>query len=374
MSRVTVELASRTAPAEIRDDRLRFVANASSGSSVELRPGRYFATAILPGGEEDTRAFEVTGGANITVRLGHASSRPDGSRLRQVPRMAFRPRPRGQPSGARAREPREPGVVIANREQASIKEDRSARWHLRFLDDNGRLQREPPEILVADSEAPAVARTSRPAALDEIVVPLVIRSRGIGATRFAQYARVGGVPLNVALPLGPSTTECDFEVRLRPRRLSAIARPAGESPAVRNVADYVAAGQFAQAAELASDAEAMLFQKLANPIGATVGGYALLRLGGSEQLRDWPRNLQEWFPWLPDGAIIAGELALRRGDSPRSPTPLRDRASAQHTDLYGWSVVAFQASSRLRTRRATRHENRRDRAILGRQSPDGDPA
>jgi hypothetical protein len=31
-------------------------------------------------------------------------------------------------------------------------------------------------------------------------------------------------------------------------------------------------------------------------------------------MHDWPQNLERWFDWLPDGAVIAGERALHAGD------------------------------------------------------------
>ena len=48
--------------------------------------------------------------------------------------------------------------------------------------------------------------------------------------------------------------------------------------------------------------------------GAALGGYALLRSGQVDRLHHWPRNLADSFPWLPDGAVIAGEEAALEGD------------------------------------------------------------
>jgi len=49
-------------------------------------------------------------------------------------------------------------------------------------------------------------------------------------------------------------------------------------------------------------------------VAAALGGYALLRAGQLDRLHHWPRNLADWFPWLPDGAVIAGEEAALEGD------------------------------------------------------------
>ena len=76
-------------------------------------------------------------------------------------------------------------------------------------------------------------------------------------------------------------------------------------------------GQFAQAAEAinspALDAELLLGEKLEDVVAATIGAYALLRLGELERLHDWTENLRNWFPWLPDGAAIRGEHLARLG-------------------------------------------------------------
>jgi hypothetical protein len=60
-------------------------------------------------------------------------------------------------------------------------------------------------------------------------------------------------------------------------------------------------------------AEALLQNKLQDPFAACVGAYALLMFGDLERLRDWTKNLQDWFPWLPDGLCIRGEHLARMG-------------------------------------------------------------
>jgi hypothetical protein len=64
---------------------------------------------------------------------------------------------------------------------------------------------------------------------------------------------------------------------------------------------------------IAESAEQLLARKDADPVGAAVGAYAILRVGAIEQLHEWTRNLREWFPWLPDGAAICGEHLARQG-------------------------------------------------------------
>jgi len=53
-------------------------------------------------------------------------------------------------------------------------------------------------------------------------------------------------------------------------------------------------------------AESLLRQKRRDPIAAAIGGYYLLRTASLDRLSAWGRNLSQWFPWLPDGAVING--------------------------------------------------------------------
>ncbi|CAN0281815.1 unnamed protein product, partial [Phaeothamnion confervicola] len=62
----------------------------------------------------------------------------------------------------------------------------------------------------------------------------------------------------------------------------------------------------------ADEAESLLYQKMANPVTAAIGGYFLLKIDELERLHDWANNLANWFPWLPDGAIIHATQLLSK--------------------------------------------------------------
>jgi hypothetical protein len=64
---------------------------------------------------------------------------------------------------------------------------------------------------------------------------------------------------------------------------------------------------------MAAEAENMLYHKVKNPFVAALGGYILLKMRKLNQLHSWPENLTNWFPWLPDGAIIYGRQLLAMG-------------------------------------------------------------
>ncbi len=82
---------------------------------------------------------------------------------------------------------------------------------------------------------------------------------------------------------------------------------------------YSTAGELTAAQIIAQHyqdlAEGMLYSKVSNPLGAIVGGYYLLRSRALERMHDWPRNLADLYPRLPDAAII------RIGQLLQSQTP-----------------------------------------------------
>ncbi|MCC6448024.1 MAG: hypothetical protein IT215_05000 [Chitinophagaceae bacterium] len=62
----------------------------------------------------------------------------------------------------------------------------------------------------------------------------------------------------------------------------------------------------------AKEAEKLLYNKTVNPVAAAVGGYFLLKTGELELLHNWANNLANWFPWLPDGAVIHATQLLNK--------------------------------------------------------------
>jgi hypothetical protein len=122
-------------------------------------------------------------------------------------------------------------------------------------------------------------------------------------------------PVNVALPTAPPRAcrliltrradgACALDVQLDNVSADALLR-------------YAGSGHMKQAAAVgASDAmrsEELLFSKMADPIAAAVGAYALLRMGELERLHEWTENLRQFFPWLPDGTTIRAEHLARYG-------------------------------------------------------------
>jgi hypothetical protein len=65
-------------------------------------------------------------------------------------------------------------------------------------------------------------------------------------------------------------------------------------------------------AALVQQAEELLDAKKLNPVNAILAAYTLQKVGGAEH-PDWLANLANWFPYLPDGALLYGWYLLRNG-------------------------------------------------------------
>jgi hypothetical protein len=92
---------------------------------------------------------------------------------------------------------------------------------------------------------------------------------------------------------------------------------------------YMARGSLRAAAQLVDQAQAvdMLFQKFTNPLGAAGGAYILLgteRLNERRPWHDWVKNVMNFFPWLPDGAIQYAWLQLQQSPSPENRARARE--------------------------------------------------
>ena len=145
--------------------------------------------------------------------------------------------------------------------------------------------------------------------------------------------------------------------------VSTIARDDRVAP----VLSYFASGDDANAAFLARDALDLLFGKLINPYAA-----AACAMSSSIDGRDspatsanwlsWIDNLAKWFPWLPDGELLRGWVALAGGkgtledarnafvEAERRGIPVYTAGVKRLTD--GLARVANQD-------RADKHEDRR---------------
>lgn len=86
--------------------------------------------------------------------------------------------------------------------------------------------------------------------------------------------------------------------------------------------EYVASGRMEEAGELAPDIfgrespEEALYGKSKGPLSAVLGGLILVATSkdpGEQHWDQWLKNLANWFPVLPDGAVLLGYRLLRLG-------------------------------------------------------------
>ncbi|NPU65932.1 hypothetical protein HL667_13095 [Bradyrhizobium sp. 83012] len=88
-------------------------------------------------------------------------------------------------------------------------------------------------------------------------------------------------------------------------------RPLWELQRIEAFSDLAAAGLKIRGLDDLLD---IVVRKVESPVAAAIAMSLLLRSGNLDVLKDWPRNLASWFPWLPDGSILWAETLLRRAE------------------------------------------------------------
>jgi len=88
--------------------------------------------------------------------------------------------------------------------------------------------------------------------------------------------------------------------------------PLWEVQRVEVLTDLSRAGH---AAETLGVLEVALREKAQSPVAAAIGAALLLRASNLDRLHDWPKNLANRFPWLPDGPILWAETLIRRDEA-----------------------------------------------------------
>lgn len=264
---------------------LKLVASAACNEEIEVPAGTYVVSATLPSGERSVGVAEVAAGELSELALGVFPE--------IEVKMSAAPAPMGLESLGPADD-----LPAAEAAPALAPGTWFTRFHVQKPD--GRFEPAEPQVSVA--------------AVSGDGAELTVSASGDGIL-FAQVARPGEVPLNVALPIyGPTISQsCLLTIEVGGSALDAnVSLP--DNPRIDAVARFLQGGNLQEAATVGGDAEHLLEEKMADPFGAALGGYALLRSGQLDRLHHWPRNLADWFPWLPDGAVIAGEEAALEGD------------------------------------------------------------
>ena len=267
---------------------LQLVASPACDEEIELPEGTYLVSAVQPSGQRSVGAIEVASDQAAELELGTAEAMPMPA---PAPPPAAPP-PAAPPPGAELEGLGPP----AGADAAPAKSG----WFVRF------------HVQTQTGFEPA--EPSFDAAASSGGFELTVRASGDGIL-FAQVAREGEVPLVVALPVyGPTSSQsCRLTLAGALEALTAdVSLP--DNPQVDAVARYLQSGHLQEAAGVIENAETLLQQKMADPFGAALGGYALLRSGQLDRLHHWPQNLAGMFPYLSDGAVIAGEELALEGD------------------------------------------------------------
>jgi hypothetical protein len=124
---------------------------------------------------------------------------------------------------------------------------------------------------------------------------------------------VGSTTLALALP-GDLETAYVRETAVGEAGRIVSVRVSTRVPTADTVGGYLSRGDYFAAQTMAGWADEgarMLKEKEGNPYAATVGAYLLLRLERYDLMRDWARNLANWFPFLPDGCVIWAWQSIR---------------------------------------------------------------
>jgi len=265
---------------------LELVTTATCEQEVSVPAGKYLLSSMLPTGERSLGVAEVSAGQLEEVELTPAESAAEAAPAPAAPAPSAELESLGPPSTGAAAPP-------------SVE---ARPWFVRYLSLG-------PLGLKDASGQTEVERVG-----EDGTVELVVRVSGEAGVLFAQVATEGQIPLNVALPVNGMTTSQSCRLTVSATDQLAVSVSLPENPLVDAVARYVYGGALQEAANVAREAEKLLEQKMADPFGAALGGYALLRLHELRRLHDWPTNLANWFPWLPDGAVVAGEKAALEGN------------------------------------------------------------
>jgi len=160
------------------------------------------------------------------------------------------------------------------------------------------------------------------------------------------------ITLPVPWPLDPYLPAPDLEV-LREAGTSDSGRTTTtvRDNVVGGLLMYLNNGQMRDAATVLIEAqrkgliEELMSEKARNPLAACAAAYVgLATLSDNQNPRwaPWLKNLKDWFPWLPDGAIVHGAYVMQ---SAKTRDDLRD-ALASLKDAYRRGIPFYTAGFR----------------------------
>jgi hypothetical protein len=286
----------------------------STGKSVDLAPGKYLVEAYLPNGDVATQTVGVHEGANEPVHLRAGGSPHEWlswqhfngytpSRTRRVASFAAQPIMMEMVTTAKSAKLAEALLDVWRGKNAAelpwktlnIPPRPQAGWpeHDASLNVTSYLY----DSSMWKEGDPCYGLVSHPPAGPPVltVMPMPWRQTGSGG-----YAQV-----DVLIESKPEDREW-------PVRVSVVIR----DNIMASVFGYLSSGDLPAAGRVTETALTYLYEKGENPLAAAGGAYILVRIpvekGKSTPMWvPWLTNLRNWFPWLPDGAILDGWAHLQ---------------------------------------------------------------
>jgi hypothetical protein len=294
----TQELRALDLPVEIRKPNSALVARTSAAGAVTLRPGSYYASAELPGGQQLLHAFEIAD-QDLTIVLSPEPEDESRNEWQEVTHYLQAPAQPRRESPSRDLQ----GRIVRGLESAPGPAMVQARFRL-FAGNplTGSIGVKPrmADVTVHAFEQGRAVQFRVSVGQDPLIVQLIepgaaVRNMVVAAAPFTTSL--------IAFSRRPDAT-CTMDVHLDHGTADMLLRYGASS-------STSAAAQTSRSTLL--DAERLLMEKGQDPIAAAVGGAAILRFGELKWLHDWTANLYRRFTWLPDGAAIHGEHLARRG-------------------------------------------------------------
>ena len=278
---VTVDgLDYERVPMEIRDSNLQSLGMAMTEQNIILDEGRYAFRVLLPDGDVKVITADVSQDQPLQYSVKWQSSTSINAQLNT--KSSIKSFMKGEPSTT---------------------------WYARIISyDNGQWI---PRWNAADLEV--IKHNYQ----DEISATEILAHCQHRGLLYLEVRNQNGHTTCSALPIAAQSDARTVNVLIIDSGESMdITASLRGSSGVQLISEYMQSGSLQEALDIISQAEDLLWGKMSNPVAAALGGYALLRQGDVERLHNWPMNLASWFDWLPDGAVIAGELSARRGDHP----------------------------------------------------------
>jgi len=319
-------VASESGEAVTKGQRIDVTIPANSGTSahrVIVDPGRWLVEATLPSGEVISEEVAVASGEDLPVTLHSAEHSPhewlgmqylvgniEGAEtLKQL---------RNKPPDASRR-------LSTNQASFSVDQNKAAR--------RARASIEPPNVYISHvlgalrgAEAwtnilmPERGNFIRcwPDMEDISEATWLYRIHGNAQQRFVHVNWIAerfvvSVPLPWSAMRDDQQVSAQVMVRMDPKQHDIGIGVLVEDPDFAPMAGLMTASTLPKAAVAVNQARDLLFGKMLHPLGAAAGGYVLLAAGDREDdsWHAWIDNLANWFPDIPDGAILKASLCLR---------------------------------------------------------------